>query len=280
MTDAKPFLKWAGGKRALMPHLLRLMPEDFENYFEPFVGGGALFFELANQGKFNDGASVAENRRAELSDANERLIRSYRGVRDGIEDVIYHLKQRAYTPEEFARIRGLNVDAHFSDIGAAAWMIYLNKCCFNGLYRVNKSGNFNVPFGRYVDPVICDEPRLRACSAALQGVNILRQDFEVTAQHAQAGDFVYFDPPYVPTKATSFVAYEKGGFTMADQARLRDCALELKRRGVHVMLSNSAAPEVFELYREGFDVHVVQGRGNSINSSALGRFKVQEVVIR
>jgi DNA adenine methylase len=265
---ARPFLKWAGGKTALLPELLKHVPESYGTYYEPFVGGGALFFALCPKN-------------AVLGDMNERLVRTYRALADNVENVITRLLLHAsnHGDEYYYETRDIPID-DCDDSMLAAWFIYLNKTCFNGLYRVNRSGKFNVPIGSYKNPTICDVDNLRACSAALEGVKIRCSDFEKVVASAKKGDFCYCDPPYVPMNKTSnFTSYTASGFTYADQRRLRDCALALKRRGVHVMLSNSATPEVEDLYaREDFTLHRVECR-RSVNSKAGKRGPVSEFII-
>jgi DNA adenine methylase len=263
--NARPFLKWAGGKRQLLPELQARVPQRYGRYFEPFLGGGALFF-------------AERPRRATLADVNERLIRTYKGVRDAVEDVIRLLKGYRYDEKSFYEVRGAPIDER-SDAEVAAWFIYLNKTGFNGLYRVNRHNRFNVPFGRYVNPTICDPGNLRACSSALGGTAVRVGDFASVADQARANDFVYFDPPYMPLSATSsFTSYTSTGFGAEQQTLLRDLALTLKRRGVHVLLSNSAAPFIRELYRDGFDVFDVSAT-RMVNSRAAGRGAITELVI-
>jgi DNA adenine methylase len=275
-AEAHPFIKFVGGKRQLLPSLIRHVPAKFGTYHEPFVGGGALFFQL-------------QPKRAILSDLNRRLVRTYRGVCNSVEDVIALLKTYPYDRDFYYRMREQNADA-MQNHELAAWFIYLNKACFNGLYRVNRSGKFNVAFGRYTNPTICDELNLRACSAALQSAQILHSGFESVLERAEPGDFVYCDPPYVPVSSTSsFVSYTAEGFTTGDvtlpgigavddQRRLRDVALALKRKGVHVLLSNSASPAVRELYRDGFEIEEVGAR-RAVNCKAESRGEVKELLI-
>jgi len=263
--EPKPFLKWVGGKRQLLPELLARVPVGFDTYFEPFLGGGALFFSLLPE-------------KAVLSDNNPRLVRSYRAVRDDVDSLIAELATYPHDRVFFEELRRVDVDA-LDDVQVAAWMIYLNKTGFNGLYRVNKSGGFNVPFGRYKNPKICDPDRLYAASAALQGVEILHSSFTEVSKLAKPGDFVYFDPPYVPLSETSsFTSYTKDGFGMVEQERLRDIASNLKKREVDVLLSNSSAGAVFELY-DSFQIDEVYAN-RAINSKSSGRGKVAEVLIR
>jgi DNA adenine methylase len=262
----RPFLKWAGGKRQLLPSLMQLAPRDASTYFEPFVGGGALFFAL-------------QPKRAVLADVNKRLIRTYKGVKNNVEEVIRQLKGFKYTSEFFYRFREQDIDAG-TDADVAAWFIYLNKTGFNGLYRVNRDNRFNVPFGRYVNPTICDKDTLRACSTALANADLLVADFASVVKEARRGDFVYFDPPYVPLSATSsFTSYTSQGFGHEQQKRLRDTARKLKKRSVRVLLSNSSAPSVRELYAEGFDVTEVSAT-RLVNSKASARGPIVELLIR
>jgi DNA adenine methylase len=261
----RPFLKWAGGKRQLLASLLKNAPPDPARYFEPFVGGGALFFALRPP-------------HAVLADVNARLIRTYKGVRDDVEEVIRLLRDYPHDSAFFYRLREESIDSG-SDAQVAAWFIYLNKTGFNGLYRVNRRNGFNVPFGRNVNPNICDEVTLRACSAALAGTELLEADFEVAVAKAKRGDFVYFDPPYVPLSTTSsFTSYTSHGFGPAEQTRLRDTAGKLKRRGVRVLLSNSSAPFVRELYAHGFDLKTVSAT-RQVNSKATARGPIVELLI-
>jgi DNA adenine methylase len=265
-STAPPFLKWAGGKRQLLPSLRAHAPANPARYFEPFVGGGALFFAL-------------RPKHAVLADVNARLIRTFRGVRDSVDEVIERLRGYPHDRAFFYRFREEEVDDR-SDAEVAAWFIYLNRTGYNGLYRVNRENRFNVPFGRYVNPTICDELTLRACSNALAGVELRVADFEEAVQTAARGDFVYFDPPYVPLSVTSsFTSYTSGGFRAAEQTRLRDTALRLKQRGVRVLLSNSSAPLVRKLYTGGFEVVEVAAT-RMVNSKARGRGEVVELLIR
>lgn len=255
---ARPFLKWVGGKRQLLPEILKRVPRGFCAYREPFLGGGALFFELQLKGP-------------------QRHVRTYRAVRDGVEEVVRRLREHRNEEAYFYALRAK--DPQFMEQAeCAAWLIYLNKTCFNGLYRVNRKGLFNSPFGRYVDPPICDADNLRACSEALQEADIHLGDFSLILREANPGDFVYCDPPYVPLSPTSsFTSYTAQGFGAAQHEALRDEARKAKDRGVSVLLSNSSAPLVRELY-ESFDVREVMA-SRAINSKALGRGKVPELLI-
>jgi DNA adenine methylase len=265
-----PFVKWVGGKRFLIPeisaHIAKYMPGGFGTYHEPFVGGGALFFHLKPE-------------RAVISDNNERLVRTYRGIRDQLEDVILNLDAIDNDKETFLQIRAMQVDDLEYDAEVAAWFIYLNKTGFNGLYRVNRKNIFNVPYGKNPNATVCDVENLRACSEALAETTIGEGDFTTVLDQAQPGDFVYFDPPYAPlTETSNFTSYTRDKFAAVDQERLRNVALDLKRSGVHVLLSNSDAPLVHDLYAEGFESREVLVPRN-VNSVASKRGKVPELLI-
>jgi len=262
----RPFLKWAGGKRALIAQFAAYLPSGFKRYREPFVGSAALFFHLAPA-------------RATLSDNNERLIRTYRGLRDHPGEVLARLRSYPHDREFFLQMRTRDIDAQ-EDPDVAAWMIYLNKTGYNGLYRVNSKNRFNVPFGDYKKPNYRDEATLRRCAARLKGVKLEVVDFEKAAGWARRGDFVYFDPPYVPLSATSsFTSYTQHGFADDAQRRLRDAAVRLRRRGVHVCVSNSSAPRVYELYEgDDFDLVPIQAR-RSISTRSDRRGMVRELLI-
>lgn len=262
----RPFLKWAGGKRALVEQFLPYIPESYGRFHEPFAGSGALFFHLRPV-------------RASLSDNNCRLIRTYQGLKNDPQGVIARLRQYKHDREFFYELRERDIDAE-DDVAVAAWFIYLNKTGYNGLYRVNSKNRFNVPFGDYQRPNICDEPTLVACAQQLRNVTLRNEDFVEAARRAKAGDLVYFDPPYVPLSATSsFTSYTKHGFGPEAQERLRDLARELADRGVHVLLSNSSAEQVRELYRDGFECIEVRAR-RAINSRGDRRGVITELLIR
>lgn len=262
----KPIVKWVGGKRKLVPQIKELMPAQYDSYFEPFIGGGALFFAL-------------EPKRAFLTDTNEALINVYSRVRDDVHGVIRLLKKHKYEREYYNKVRSRNFDVGTTNQMAADF-IYCNKTGFNGLYRVNQSGQFNVPFGKYDNPTICDEDGLRAASRALQNAQLDTTSFQHVLDKAGKGSFCYMDPPYAPlSKTSSFVGFTKDGFGDEDQTRLRDVALALKKRGVHVILSNSSAPIVRELYgRREFKIKEVQ-MARSINSVGTGRSEIKELLI-
>jgi DNA adenine methylase len=262
---ARPFIKWAGGKRQILRELVQRVPK-FKTYHEPFLGGGALFFALRPA-------------KAVLADNNLRLVRAWRGVRDDVETVIALLQTYPHDREFFLELRERPID-QATDPEVAAWFIYLNKTGYNGLYRVNSRNVFNVPFGRYSNPTICDATNLRACAKALQGIEILHDDFGSVLGRARRGDFVYFDPPYVPLSTTSvFTSYTAEGFGREDQRRLRDVALKLKAKGVHVLLSNSSSALVRDLYADRFVVEEVSANRN-LNCKGEKRGPVTEVIIR
>ncbi len=269
-TDGKlpkphPFLKWVGGKGRLLEQFGSLLPPTFDRYFEPFFGGGALFFSLAP-------------RSAVLSDVNAELVDCYRAVRDEVDDVIAALGAHRYEKAHFYEVRALDPRS-LTLSERAARTIFLNRSGFNGLYRVNRQGRFNVPFGRYTNPTLCDASNLRACSRALEGVELRCGDFAAAVVTAKRGDFVYFDPPYVPVSTTAnFTHYAAGRFDWAEQERLAKLFADLSRRGVLVMLSNADTAEVRDLF-DGFRLDRVAA-SRSVNSNPEKRGKVGEVVVR
>lgn len=265
VTTARPFVKWAGGKRKLLHELTKHLPESIGTYHEPFIGGGALYFNLGHEPSI-------------ISDANAKLIATYEAVRDNPDAVIDVLATFANTPECYYAVRARNFSIG-SAAERAAEFIYTNRVGFNGMFRESAAGKFNIPFGRNKNPTICDEKNLRAVSRTLHGTTIIHGDFAEILGRAKPGDFAYCDPPYVPVSETSsFTGYQAAGFGYPDQVRLRDVAIELKARGVHVLLSNSSAPLVFDLYKD-FEIHVVEAP-RSINSKAERRGSVKEVLIR
>ena len=270
----KPFVKWVGGKRQLLKQFRELglyPPELFDpatnTYYEPFVGGGAVFFDLLPES-------------AELSDLNNELVITYNVIKNNIDDLISSLNKHIYDKEYYLEVRAKNVE-DLSDVEIASRFIFLNRTGFNGLYRVNKKGQFNVPFGRYNNPVICDEDNLRRVSKELQNVTIKHQDYKSVLETAKKGDFIYFDPPYYPINRTSsFTAYTSEGFLEKEQTELRDTFVELHKRGCYVMLSNSDTPFINDLYTgiEGVAIHKITA-GRSINSKGSGRGKITEVLV-
>ena len=275
--EPKPFIKWAGGKRALLPELLRLMPESFNNYFEPFIGGGALFFELTRLGLLN-------GKKAYLFDANDELINTYQTVKKHPKKLLGQLKefQAKHSEEFYYATRAMDREPNFKSLPAevrAARFIYLNKTCFNGLWRVNSKGYHNVPSGKYKNPTIYDEGVIMAASAALQNAQIQNADFAKVLDYADKGDFVYFDPPYYPlTPTSSFTAYHENVFLDEEQKRLYGVFKELADRGISVMHSNSDTEFIKELYR-GYDIEFVEVN-RFINSKSSGRGKIREIITR
>jgi len=264
----RPFLKWAGGKGQLIDQLRPLFPTRFNRYFEPFVGSGAVFFALA--------PPVAI-----LSDVNRELIDCYRAVQKHVEKVIAALSVHEYDEDHYYRVRQID-PASLTLPERAARTIFLNKTGYNGLYRVNRSGEYNVPFGRHVNPGFRHPDRLdnlRACSRALRNVTLKVRDFADLVGDARAGDFVYFDPPYVPASRTAaFTAYAAGGFGWPEQERLAEVFCTLTKKGVFGMLSNSDTAPVRKLY-SSFRIDTVLA-SRSINSRGDRRGKVGEVVVR
>lgn len=268
---AKPFLKWAGGKQRLLPQFRPHYPRRMNCYYEPFVGSGAVFFDLYRSRGFST---------ARLSDTSEELINCYRVVRDNPDELLPLLAEhkRQHNPTHYYSVRAQFLSQDLTRVQRAARLIYLNKTCFNGLYRVNKEGQFNVPIGRYRSPGIYDPERLRAASQALQGVDIAVGGFHECVEAAQAGDLVYFDPPYHPTSTTSsFTAYTNSGFGVEEQRALAETFRALDGKGCMVMLSNSWTPFVLDLY-EGYRIHQVRASRN-INSKTDRRGKVCEALV-
>lgn len=265
----EPFLKWAGGKRQLIRHILAAAPKEIDTYHEPFLGGGAVFFALAAERRF---------RRARLADVNAELVLCYRTIQRDVAAVVAELRGYPHDAGFYYDLRGKDPE-RLSPSARAARVIYLNRCGFNGLYRVNSRGQFNVPFGRYSNPVICDENRLRAASVALAEAEIVCGDFADAVTSARARDFVYLDPPYVPlSRTSSFTAYARDSFGLGEQERLAAVLRELGRRRVPALLSNSDCDVTRHLYR-GLRPRRVAVR-RSINSVPTGRGAVAELLVR
>ena len=272
--SSRPFLKWAGGKSKLISQYIPYFPPKFDNYFEPFLGGGAVFFYLVGA---LGGAPVKGKNRSILTDVNPQLINAYITVRNRVEDLILLLAehQAKHCKDYYYQMRKQNIG---SSLEKAARLIYLNKTCFNGLYRENSKGEFNVPIGKYKNPTICNPDGLRLASVALQSATIEVSSFDAVLNYGSSQDFIYFDPPYYPLSPTSnFTAYSSYAFNENDQVRLRDTFAELASRGVKVMLSNSDCPFIRELYQE-FNIHEILA-ARAINSNALKRGKITEVLI-
>ena len=295
----RPFLKWAGGKRQLLPRLREFYPEAFAAYREPFLGSGAVFFDLVNRGRL-------DGRRAFLTDTNADLVGCYLRLRDEPETVIrclrrlavgyrrdpkghyYRVREKKFNPARQAMSNGNGIESGRYTADLAAMLVYLNRTGFNGLFRLNASGLFNVPLGRYSNPLICDEENLRHVAAVLAASAISIEQVRYVDGLAQAseGDFIYLDPPYAPVSATAqFTAYTSEGFSTADQAELQRTIIRLARKGCSVMLSNSTAPAVAELYdgnrdaeRAGLRPYKIPAK-RAINSDPSGRGQVLEYLI-
>jgi DNA adenine methylase len=295
----RPFLKWAGGKRQILPHIRPLVPPVFGRYVEPFVGSGAVYFDLYARG-------LLDSRPAILADTNVDLIGAYAAIAHHVEAVIealetlaaghatgedahyYQVRDRQFNPQRRKRhLRERSGRARYPP-SLAAMFLYLNRTGFNGLYRLNSKGDFNVPAGRYANPQICDAANLRAVAKAIgrPEVDLQHAAFEATLARCERGDFVYIDPPYAPLSATaSFTAYTASGFSDVDQRRLQQQIIRLSHRGCYVVLSNSTAPIITELYehdaaatRAGLRAYRIPAR-RAINSDPSRRGPVDEYVI-
>ena len=269
---AVPLIKWAGGKRQLLGDLLKLVPEEFGTYFEPFFGGGAMFFELKSQSRIQ---------KAVISDINSRLLNFYLVLKEAPLLLWEELENLHYgnSPKDYYEARQrFNAEDRGKPSLDAALFLYLNRHCYNGLYRVNSRGQFNVPFGRYKNPLTLDRVRILEGSGMLKNTQVINSDFEEALKGTTSGDFVYLDPPYSPLSLTSnFTGYHQGGFDSSNQKRLSGMFRTLDQKGVSVMLSNSATPEIVELY-QGYNTIRVGAR-RRINSRATGRGKIDELLV-
>ena len=262
MEKVSPFIKWAGGKRTLIPNILNLLPDNIHTYWEPFVGGGAVFFALNN--KFEN---------TQLSDINAELILTYKSIQEYPEQLIELLTEHAKQHSNINYYYEVRQTYSECPIKIAARFIYLNKTCYNGLYRVNKQGKFNVPRGSYKNPTICDIDNIQATSKALQKTTISLQDFECITP--SSGDFIYCDPPYDGT----FNSYTPNGFNVSEQKRLRDKALYWNKLGANVMISNAETKLIYELYSDPpFRISKVSASRN-INCKGSKRGPVDELLI-
>ena len=265
-----PFVKWAGGKRQLLPELIKRVPK-FTTYCEPFVGGGALFFYL-------------QPKKAIINDFNKDLINTYITIQNDVESLIQHLSTYKNDSESYYKIRELDRTPLFHRMSAtekASRLIYLNKTCYNGLFRVNSMGEFNSPFGSYKSPNIVNEPTLRAIHNYFQNADVtfLSGDFEAAVKGLKKGTFVYFDPPYDPVSASSnFTGYTNLGFGKQEQRRLKEVCDELNAKGIKFLLSNSATDFILDLYKE-YNIEKISAK-RVINSNANNRGNVDEVLIR
>jgi len=267
-----PVLKWVGGKRQLLDALTPLLPKRFAAYCEPFVGGGALLFEIQPETVY-------------ANDINDELVRVYEIIKSDVEALIAALQGFRNESDYFYSVRDWDRDkakySALSDVEKAARILYLNKTCYNGLFRVNSAGEFNSPFGNYRNPNIVNAPALRAVSSYLNAatVHLTSLDYAEVLRTLPKGTFVYLDPPYDPVSDTSsFTGYAKGGFSRDEQIRLRECCDELNRRGLKFMLSNSATDFIREQY-SAYHTTIVQAK-RAINSDATKRGEIDEVVVR
>ena len=268
-----PFLKWVGGKRQLMPSIVDHLPENIKDYkyIEPFIGGGAVFFNL-------------QPKNAVINDYNEELINVYQVIKDNLDELIIDLKKHKNEAEYFYSIRSLDRNGEFKKLSAvkrASRLIFLNKTCFNGLYRVNNAGEFNSPFGRYKNPNIVNEPTLKAVNKFLNNnnVEINSGDYSEILKQTDKKCFVYLDPPYHPiSESSNFTGYVQGGWNMYDQIDLKTACDELHKKGVKFLLSNSSADFIKDLYKD-YKITIVKAN-RAINSNGADRGEVDEVLIR
>ncbi len=265
-----PIVKWVGGKRQLLSAISALVPKNYSYYHEPFFGGGALLFHL-------------QPKKATINDFNQELINVYQVIKENPEELIQDLKKHKNEPGYFYNLRALDRNSNFdklSKIKKASRVIFLNKTCYNGLYRVNNAGEFNSPFGRYKNPNIVNEITIRAVSKYFNNndINILGTDFEKAMEGVKKGSFVYLDPPYHPiSESSNFTGYVQGGFDMYDQVRLKDLCDRLNKNGISFLLSNSATQFIEDLYKEYNLIYVKANR--HINSNPNKRGEIDEVLI-
>ncbi|KKK41142.1 hypothetical protein LCGC14_0811270 [marine sediment metagenome] len=264
-----PFLKWAGGKRQLISQMLKYFPRNYNKFIEPFIGGGAVFFFMKPK------ISI-------IIDINEELINCYKVIKTNVKELIELLRNHKNEKDYYYNIRAIDRDeekfSKMSNIQKASRMIYLNRCCYNGLYRVNRKGEFNVPFGKYNNPKFCDEGNLLAVSKTLENVSIIHNSFEICLDYAEKGDFIYFDPPYHPiSKTSSFTSYTKENFESDSQQKLFNVFKNLDERDCKLMLSNSYNEYIKNLYNEYKIIKLDAKR--AINSNATKRGNIKELLI-
>lgn len=267
VTKPKPFVKWVGGKRQIIEKLRTRLPKSYNEYYEPFIGGGALLFALRPP-------------QATINDLNSELINTYKIIKNSVNELINQLDNNRNEEDYFYTLRKKQ-PSELSEVERASRFIFLNKTCFNGLWRVNKKGEFNAPFGRYKNPNYRDEDTLRAVSDYLNDfeISIRCGDFEKVVEDAQKDDFIYFDPPYQPVSSTAnFTSYHKRGFNEYDQVRLAETFRRLDGIGCHVMLSNSDTDFIKELYKN-FVIDIVSAK-RAINCKGNGRSGAKEVIVR
>ncbi|MGY5152414.1 MAG: DNA adenine methylase [Candidatus Nitrosopumilus sp. bin_6a] len=276
LSTPKPFVKWAGGKRQLIPILNENLPETFGTYFEPFLGGGALLFHMLTE---------RQSQKCSISDLNSDLVLSYTTIRDRVEDLITSLKnhEKNYQKDSKSYYYSIRESNPRSQIEKTSRLIFLNRTCFNGLYRVNSKGKFNVPLGKYSNPNIVNEDNLRSVSHILQSskVSINCRDFEAVLRDAKKDDLVYFDPPYQPVSDTAnFTSYTNKDFTHDDLSRLAELCMDLDSKGCRVLLSNSNSKEVADMFSaKPWKVNKIQAN-RSINSNSKKRTGHHELLIR
>lgn len=269
MKNIPTFVKWAGGKKQLIEQFKPFFPEKIERYIEPFVGGGAVLFYILKNYKPKE---------VLIFDINEELINTYEVIKNDVDNLINELKKlkELHNKEHYYQIRAENPKL-LSKLTRASRFIYLNKTCFNGLYRVNSKGGFNVPIGSYKNPLICPEEDLREISKLLKNVKIINGDFEKCLDYTKRGDFVYFDPPYYPLKKSSFTTYTKGNFLEKEQKQLKEAFSKLDKRKCKVMLSNSDTKFIKDLYKD-YNISFVKAT-RMINCDGANRGKINEVVV-
>ena len=266
-----PVVKWVGGKRQILDQITKYVPETFSTYYEPFLGGGAVLFEL-------------QPKKAVVNDINNELMNIYEVIRDNVEELIEDLKKHRNEEDYFYKVRELDRDKQrynkMTPVEKASRIIFLNKTCYNGLFRVNKAGEYNAPFGNYKNPNIVNETTLMAVSSYFNKVKIrfTCQDFAEVLKRSRKGAFVYLDPPYDPVSETaSFTGYDKGGFDRDEQVRLKKTCDKLNKKGVKFLLSNSATDFIKDLYKD-YKIEVIQAK-RAINSRADKRGEVDEVLV-
>ena len=265
-----PFIKWVGGKRQLISQMAQYFPKSFNKYIEPFVGGGAIFFHLLPKD-------------AILIDFNDELINCYKIIKNNVSELIKSLKKHENEREYYYKIREVDRSpkefSKWSDIEKASRTIYMNRCCYNGLYRVNSKGYFNVPFGRYKNPNFCNRENLIAVHEALKNVELINDSFEICLDFAKKGDFIYFDPPYYPLSETAnFTSYTSKNFGKDSQKKLLEVFKKLDERGCKLMLSNSYSEFILNLYKD-YTIHTLKAR-RSINSDAKKRGEIKEILVK
>jgi len=276
ISSPKPFVKWAGGKRQLIPEIEKHLPEKFSSYFEPFLGGGALLFHLLSENK---------NLKGYVSDLNSDLILSYVTIRDNLSSLLKSLQKHSdnYFSDSKSYYYSVRESNPKSQIEKVSRLLFMNRTCFNGLYRVNSKGKFNVPLGRYSNPNIVQEENLRSVNQFLNHNKIIIkcQDFSSTIEKAKKGDFIYFDPPYQPvSKTANFTSYTHGNFGLNDLKRLAKVSNELTKKGVNVLLSNSSSKQVRELFSSrDWEIFEIQAN-RAINSDSNKRTGHLELLIK